>query len=305
MPNKPKPFFSIVIPTYNRAEKLRLALISVISQTFQDFEVLVVDDGSTDNTKQVVDSFDDSRITYSWAPNSGGPATPRNIGIDLARADWVCFLDADDIWYPKKLNIVHETIERYQDLDLICNNEIMSICGPPTKSLLKYGPFEPNFYRRLLIYGNRVSTSATTVRRAFLNQYNLRFNQSPNYVIVEDYDLWLRIAFYGGRFNFISEPLGEYVIENDNISGNVEKLESNVKTLLYDHVYFLQNFQEDKDRLWRHITAIQLMSKAKSRIVARCYRAGLVLIVRAIHCSLEGVLDYLASNITKVFTIKK
>jgi hypothetical protein len=150
-----------------------------------------------------------------------------------------------------------------------------------------------------------VSTSATTVRRAFLNQYNLRFNQSPNYVIVEDYDLWLRIAFYGGRFNFISEPLGEYVIENDNISGNVEKLESNVKTLLYDHVYFLQNFQEDKDRLWRHITAIQLMSKAKSRIVARCYRAGLVLIVRAIHCSLEGVLDYLASNITKVFTIKK
>src|SRR5882672_1834830 len=105
-----RPCFSIVIPTYNRAAKLKLTLDSVIAQTFTDFEVLVMDDGSSDNTREMVESFRDSRIRYQWAPNSGGPATPRNRGIDAAVADWICFLDADDRWYPDKLRRVAQVI---------------------------------------------------------------------------------------------------------------------------------------------------------------------------------------------------
>ena len=111
-----KPFFSVVIPTFNRSPVLKRAIESVLAQSFLDYEILVMDDGSTDDTQAVVESFHDQRICYYWAENSGGPATPRNRGIDAARADWICFLDADDLWYPDKLERVAEEIKRNPDI---------------------------------------------------------------------------------------------------------------------------------------------------------------------------------------------
>ncbi|MEI6066094.1 MAG: glycosyltransferase family 2 protein [Methylococcaceae bacterium] len=297
---KVKPYFSIVIPTYNRAEKLKHTLESVFTQSFTDFEVLVMDDGSTDNTKAVTEFFHDTRLRYDWAPNSGGPATPRNRGINAAQADWICFLDADDLWYPDKLKRVHEAITNNPGLDLICHNEMMSVLATGSKSLLNYGPFEADFYRVMLTLGNRVSTSAATVRRDFLNMHNLRFNQSPDYVIVEDYDLWLRIAFHSGVFHFIAEPLGEYIIEDDNISSNLEKTQHNHLVVLKDHVYNLQTFQPDKDKLWRYINAGLLVSSAKNMLAHRHYVSGIKCLMRAFRRSLTGTLGYIVSKFTKI-----
>ena len=300
MKSKFTPYFSIVIPTYNRADKLKQTLESVIAQSFTDFEVLVMDDGSTDNTEAIVESLHDARLRYDWAPNSGGPATPRNRGINAAQAEWICFLDADDLWYPNKLEKVHEAIKNNQDLDLICHNELMSILETGSKSLLKYGPFEADFYRVMLTLGNRVSTSATTVRRDFLHIHKLYFNQSPDYVIVEDYDMWLRIAFYGGVFHFMIEPLGEYIIEDDNISSNLEKMQHNHLILLRDHVYRLQNFQPDKDKLWRYINAGLLISRAKEMMVNKHYISGARFLMSAFHSSFTGALSYIMFRLTKI-----
>ena len=84
------PLFSVVIPTYNRANMLQRALESVLAQSYDNFEILVMDDGSTDNTAEVVASFTDPRITYRWNKNFGGPARPRNKGIALAKGEWIC-----------------------------------------------------------------------------------------------------------------------------------------------------------------------------------------------------------------------
>ena len=288
-----KPFFSIVIPTYNRASKLKITLESVIAQTFPDFELLVMDDGSTDNTEAVVKSFLDPRIRYEWAANSGGPATPRNRGIDAASADWICFLDADDRWYKDKLKRVAEIITTTSNLDLVCHNEIKSVLTSGSTTPLRYGPFEPDFYRVMLIWGNRVSTSAVSVRRDFLNKHGLRFNQSPDYVIVEDYDMWLRIAFYGGVFKFIAEYLGEYLIENDNISSNLQRIKHNQFVLLHDHVYNMQLFQPDKDRLWRDINAGLLIAESKTQIVRGHYIDGANSLMLALGSSFMWSLKYI------------
>jgi glycosyltransferase involved in cell wall biosynthesis len=286
------PFFSIVIPTFNRATKLKKTLESVHTQTFTDFEVLVMDDGSTDDTQAVVESFRDARIRYEWAPNSGGPATPRNRGIDAAKADWVCFLDADDLWYPDKLQRVSEAIAQKPDCDLICHNEMMSVLATNSKSLLSYGPYEPDFYRLMLTLGNRLSTSATTVRRSFLNQHGLRFNQSPDYVIVEDYDMWLRIAFYGGVVHFMAETLGEYLIEDDNISSNLPRIRHNRLVVLRDHVYNLQLFELNKDQLWRDINAGIFISRAKGDVADKQYMAAFKLMAAALKISIAGSVRY-------------
>jgi len=288
-----KPFFSIVIPTYNQANQLKVTLESVLAQTFTDFEVLVMDDGSTDNTSAMVESFLDPRIRYEWAPNSGGPATPRNRGIDAARADWICFLDSDDRWYRDKLKKVAEVITTTPSLDVVCHNVKRLVVATGRKTNLRFGPFEPDFYQIMLRWGNRVSTSAVSVRRDFLNRHSLRFNQSPDYVIVEDYDMWLRVAFHGGVFNFIADYLGEYVIADTNISSNLKRTERNQLVLLRHHVYGMQTFQRDKDRLWREINARLLITKSNTQIATKQYNVGACSLILAFRSSFAWSLKYI------------
>src|SRR5580704_7462786 len=96
------PFFSVIVPVYNRSDTLAAALGSVFAQTDQDFEIIVVDDGSIDNPQAVVDAIADPRIRFLRQANRGG-GHARNVGIDLARGDFVAFLDSDDIFLPRHL----------------------------------------------------------------------------------------------------------------------------------------------------------------------------------------------------------
>lgn len=119
----PEIFFSIVVPTYNRADSLKRTINSVLCQTYTNFELLIMDDGSVDKTYEVVESFGDPRIHYDWAKNTGGPAKPRNRGIGKAKGDWVCFLDADDTWYKDKLDncmrVINDNVDVvYHDLKI-------------------------------------------------------------------------------------------------------------------------------------------------------------------------------------------
>ena len=90
------PFFSVVIPTYNRENIIKKAIDSVLSQSFQDFEIIIIDNGSTDKTKQFIKSYSNAKIKYFYQIGSGSPASPRNAGIRNSSAPWVCFLDSDD-----------------------------------------------------------------------------------------------------------------------------------------------------------------------------------------------------------------
>lgn len=93
-----KPIFSVVIPTYNRAERLRDTLLSVLQQHFKDFEIVVIDDGSVDDSQAVCDSLCDDRIKYTWQENAG-PAAARNNGVSIARGQYIAYLDSDDRWH--------------------------------------------------------------------------------------------------------------------------------------------------------------------------------------------------------------
>lgn len=112
--------YSVIIPTYNRAKLLNKCLRSLAEQTFRDFEVLVCDDGSRDNSKDIVDSYKDRlNIQYLWEENWGGPARPRNRGIQASKGEWICFLDSDDWWESTKLE---ECLSYLNDYDVIYHN---------------------------------------------------------------------------------------------------------------------------------------------------------------------------------------
>lgn len=109
------PLFSIIIPTYNRAHTIRRPIVSILAQTFSDWELIIVDDGSTDSTKDVVVSYIDDRIRYIWQENQERSAA-RNHGIELAKGEWICFQDSDDEYLPQHLDVLKSEIDKNPDV---------------------------------------------------------------------------------------------------------------------------------------------------------------------------------------------
>jgi len=211
------PFFSVVIPTYNCGELLKKALVSVFTQTYQDFEIIVIDNSSTDNTKDVLKIFDKERLKVIELNNNGIIAISRNKGIENAIGEWIAFLDADDIWIPEKLEKVRNTIIDNSQAILFCHDEWYVVNGK-RKNRLRYGPAVKNFYERLLFEGNCVSTSAVCLRRDIAIN-SCGFSERENFVTMEDYEYWIRLSELGDFF-FINEVLGEWHIHSSNYSSN-------------------------------------------------------------------------------------
>ena len=114
-------FFSVVIPLYNKANYIQSCLESVLKQTHKEFEVILVNDGSTDGSEAVVERFQDSRIRLVHQENKGASAA-RNKGVSLAKHEWIALIDADDYWYPNHLEELQNTIEQFPKADVVCNN---------------------------------------------------------------------------------------------------------------------------------------------------------------------------------------
>lgn len=210
----PEPLISVVIPTYNHARLLRQALESVCRQTFMDWEVIVVNNYSDDDTEAVATSFSDPRISLVNFRNHGVIAASRNLGIRLARGKYVSFLDSDDSWHPEKL----ERVKRMLDLgtDIACHGETWVRNGVEFRRV-RYGPAARSDYRSLLFERNCISTSAAAVRRDCLEKVG-GFSEEPAFAMVEDYDLWLKLARAGCRFEFIDEMLGVFNLHDANSS---------------------------------------------------------------------------------------
>ena len=219
------PVFSIVIPTFNRAEKVSRALKSVLNQSFSDFEVLVMDDGSTDNTAEVVEKFSDSRIKYEWGKNFGGPAAPRNRGWKLAQGKYIAFLDSDDWWVSTKLEESLKVLDQgfdlvYHDLYIVKKND--------QKYFFKKvhsRKFKSPVFNDLLNYGNGIFNSSVVVRKDKLDAVG-GLSEDPDFIASEDFDLWLRIAKVTDKFKWIPKTLGYYWMGGGNISSKHQSIRS-------------------------------------------------------------------------------
>lgn len=209
------PLVSVVIPTYNRAHFLGRALQSVLDQTYTNWEAIVIDNHSLDNTDEVVRSFKDSRITLLKIHNNGVIAASRNTGIRAAKGEWVAFLDSDDLWYPKKLELCLQKIA--SGYDLVCHGEVWVSEQDGTRRKVHYGPEARATFHKLLFEGNCISTSAVVVGRQFLNTVGA-FDESQDMITAEDYHLWLKLAQAGTRIGFVRDILGEYTIHSGNDS---------------------------------------------------------------------------------------
>ena len=217
------PTFSVVIPTYNQADYLRVSLRSVLDQTYQDYEVIVVNNYSTDHTLDVIRDAGDPRVQAINFANHGVIGASRNVGIGASRGNYVAFLDSDDTWYPKKLEKVAKAIHWDAEVGLVCHNQTIVRDGREV-SRSRYGlpdGYTGTLHDYLLLVGNMLSTSASVVARRHLEEVGC-FSEDPALITVEDYDLWLKLSTVC-RFHFIPEVLGTHNFHPSSASANVDK----------------------------------------------------------------------------------
>ena len=179
---------SVIIPTLNRADLLKRALRSVIYQTFSPNEIIVVDNGSTDNTRDMIkESF--QNIKYYFLPNKG-VSKARNVGIKNANCEWISFLDSDDEWHPTKLEKQINFIKNNSKCKFLHSNEIWYRNGIHLNQLKKHKKEGGNIFKNCLKLCCISPSSVITKKNVFEN-YGL-FDES--FQVCEDYEMWLRIS---------------------------------------------------------------------------------------------------------------
>jgi glycosyltransferase involved in cell wall biosynthesis len=221
------PYFSVILPTYNRAHLLPKAIQSVVDQTLRDWELIIVDDGSTDNTKAVVEKFQDERIRYIYQENQERSAA-RNNGINQAKGTFICFLDSDDYFLEKKLERYHDAIHGQETTMLFYDALAFETAGKLGSFHLPLKEEEETLHEFLLM--NPLGALQLCIPVTALQQE--QFN--PSLRIGEDVELWLRLA---NNYEFIAVKSNNTVaVEHDERSVNLKRFNSALeqkKQLLY------------------------------------------------------------------------
>jgi glycosyltransferase involved in cell wall biosynthesis len=214
------PTVSVIIPTYNRANFIDKAIKSVLNQNYQDFEIIVVDDGSTDNTEETVKSFNNFKIRYICHTNNQGVSAARNNGIRASRGKYIALLDSDDEWLPEKLDKQIKVFKsEFPEVGVVYSNVLyIDESGKNMNKLGNPKKIEGHIYEDLL-GGNYVGTSSTLlIKKECFN----RVGSFDDLLDAEnDWDMWIRIAKYY-RFVLIKVPLVKYRFHSNRISNNPE-----------------------------------------------------------------------------------
>lgn len=188
------PAVSVIIPTYNRADLLPETLASVLGQTLADIEVIVVDDGSTDDTAEVMAARADNRLRYVKNVRTGLPAAGRNVGIRAAKANLLAFVDSDDLWLPEKLVVQTRYLDEHPDVQwCFTHYDFLDHASAAVESRPRPMIPPPGPQRLGLLLGcNFIGSPTVLVRRGLLERTGI-FDEARELRFVEDWELWLRL----------------------------------------------------------------------------------------------------------------
>lgn len=230
------PIVSVIIPTYNRSSLIRDTLLSVTAQTFGNLEIIVSDDGSIDNTKEVVAGLCDARIQYHWFRRQGCPAFPRNQGIRLAKGEYISFLDSDDLWRPNHIELCLSTLQGREDADGTFTDYLKMFPGNKlvhqNMAGSKYGAFT---LQGMVTQFSSIGAASNVFLRSSVFKKAGLFNEDKRMAGSEDWEMWVRIAAKC-RFIVIPEATAILRVHGKNITLDPEKIEVSINAAL-DSVY--------------------------------------------------------------------
>jgi glycosyltransferase involved in cell wall biosynthesis len=212
---------SVIIPTYNRAAVLHRAIYSVFGQTYEDWEIIIVDDCSTDKTQEIVHFWlknHPDQIQYlRLNANSGSPVLPRNLGVNISTGEYLAFLDSDDYWTNNKLETqlwymkYHDSHFSYHDLWV--GEEKLS------QEWSRMSTCHSDYVFKFLLRKNFIPTSSVMMKKELYQTYK---GMDPELIINHDWDLWLRIAYHE-QIHYINEKMGHLALHEGSVIGNTHR----------------------------------------------------------------------------------
>jgi len=202
------PEISVIVTTFNRAHMVSQTINSILAQTCEDFELIIVDNESVDNTEKVITSYSDKRLRYFKNPNNGIVAVNRNFGIQQSQGTYIAFCDDDDLWLPDKLERQLTEFNRDSYVGMVCSNAINFDDKRQYGNRIKPKLDDRDFTFEALIHSSRIILSTVITQREVLNDVG-SFDISPEIFSGEDYELWLRIA-YEYKIKYVNSPLIKY-----------------------------------------------------------------------------------------------
>lgn len=248
-------YISVILPTYNCESTIKSTIESVINQTHNKIELIIVDDCSTDQTSEILNGYSENNLVkiYYLKENSGGPAKPRNFGISKSSYQYVSFIDSDDVWHPKKTKIQVDIMKKYSFQFLSCNriffhddSELIFKNFDNTILNNSYDIKEINTWD--LLKKNSIINSSVIVNKKLLTN----FNEEKKYIALEDFAQWLYLSSNEIILNYLSLPLIFYRVQENSISNNKLKMllkririlylfrfKNNKKLNIFQIVYFI------------------------------------------------------------------
>ncbi len=254
-----KSLVSVVIPAYNSADYTVETVESVMAQTYRNFEVIVVNDGSTDNTHLVLEPYR-GRLQYIYKEN-GGACSARNVGIRKAKGEYIAFLDCDDLWLPEKLEYSVAKLKSDEQIGFVCTSSFLIDTDGATTGKTLFKVDLQNAYVNLL-NENFVVAPTVVMKRECLETVGL-FDESI--FIPADWDLWLRLA-KRFRIGFIDKPLSKYRQSSNYTFRNVDQFISEFNYVLEKHI----GSSEDISELQR----LQIEKHGKYTCAMAYFKAG-------------------------------
>jgi glycosyltransferase involved in cell wall biosynthesis len=267
MVKKKKVFFSVIIPTYNMAGFLFYSIKSVLRQNYKNFEIIVIDNCSQDNTKKVVKNFRNKKIRFFQIKNNGVIGKSRNLGIKKARGNWVAFLDADDQWFKNRLTVLKKKIEK-EKIDFIANSEIIVSLSKNSKKIWHYNYKNNNSYENFLRFGSVFATSASAVNKNFLIEKKILFSEKKIFASFEDYDFFLNMAYKGAQFYFLRKVLGKRLFHDQSTTVKKKNYDISLESVIKSHVK-KQKFEKNKIKLLKEILMFQGVKKNIANIIKK------------------------------------
>lgn len=254
------PFFSVIIPLFNKEKFIEATLKSVLNQTFIDFEILIINDGSTDNSATIIEGFDDPRIRYFLKENAG-VSSARNDGIEKAQSNYISFIDADDYWYPDFLEEMFKIIQNYPQqkaFSAAIEIETSKKVIPASYSIVRTNDCEIVNYFTASSKETVICTSCAVFHKSI-------FEETGNFDITvksgQDTDLWIRIGMnYPVVFSW--KILARYIYDENSLSKN--------KNYLNKKINFSKFEEQEKTnpRLKKFLDLNRFSLAIKSKLIA-------------------------------------
>ena len=225
---------SVVMPVYNREAYLKEAIESILNQSFRDFEFIIVDDGSTDSTPEIIKSYSDSRIKNIRLQQNSGNTVARNTGMKSATGKYIAIMDSDDISVPERFEKQYNFLEKRHEIGIVGGFKKMFA---PEYWFLQHYPVTPEYIKSFLFFKNAVGQPAVMMRRQLIEKYNLYYNESLENM--EDYDLWYRAAMQGVKIGCIPECLLYYRLSGSQMSSHIDDRNEMLKGFFKERLFSL------------------------------------------------------------------